>query len=868
MKARPNEFLHLVPEFINAGRHRLPLIEAMKLKIYTLALLTVLGVTAGVAQIFEPVKWKFKTNVINDKEAEIIVSAVIEEKWHVYALKLSDKTDAIGPIPTSIKLNPSSSFELLGGPQEGKYITHFDPNFEMDLNYFENSAQFRQKIKIKTDKPFKVTGVVEYMACNDERCIFPDPELFEVEIAPPGAAKGEVVAEPAGNESSSSARVTSGSASESHVKWSYKIANIGANEFDLVFTAAAEDGWHIYAQKLESNEGPVATKFTFEPDAGYTLEGSVSEPKPTRIYDKNFMMNIDYHGGVAEFRQRVKTNGAANPIIKANVEFMQCNDERCLPPQAVYALYDLTSGVASEYDPLAASEAKSFGDNDPFKMNSVDLNAPLNDCGKEKVNHSLWAIFIFGVIGGLLALLTPCVFPMIPLTVSFFTKGAEKEKGKQRAIMYGFFIFLIYFVLSLPFHLSKNVDPEVLNSIATNTWLNVGFFVVFIIFAISFFGFYEITLPSGLANKVDNASNLGGVIGIFFMALTLAIVSFSCTGPILGTVIGSIYSSDLQGTVGFLGIELSMPAAKVSAAMMGFGIALGLPFALFAAFPALLKKLPKSGGWMDDFKVSLGFMEVALAVKFLSNADLVEQWGVFKREIFFAIWIFIGVMWLLYMLGIFKFKPGQGSKGMPKFKLAVTLVIFAFTVRMVPGVLPSSQWNRFDFLSGFPPPKSYSLYHYEEEFIIYKDLAEAMRVSQEEGKPLFVDFTGWACVNCRKMEDTVWPEDDVKDILSKEYIMCSLYVDEKVELPAEEQFIYTTRDGRKKQIKTVGNKWATLQTETFGNNSQPMYALLNDKGQLLAPIEQYNPDVENYVSWLQCGLEAYKSAGAQSAVVE
>jgi|694.fasta_scaffold07825_7 thiol:disulfide interchange protein len=841
----------------------------MKLKKYILTLVATLIISVLTAQIFEPVKWKFKANVLNDKEAEIIASAVIEEKWHVYALKLSDKADAIGPIPTTIKLNPAPGYELQGSPQEGKYITHFDANFEMDLNYFENTAQFKQKIKIKTDKPFKVSGVVEYMACNDERCIFPDPELFELEIVPPVAAKGEVVTEPSdGEPSTASTTTTTGSASESHVSWSYSVANIGHEEYDLVLRATADEGWHIYSQKLESNEGPIPTKFTFEPDAGYSLSGMMSEPKPTRVYDKNFMMNIDYHGGVAEFRQKIKTIGGAKPIVNGTIDFMQCNDERCLPPQTVYVKFDLAAGVAMEYDPLAGESAKSFDENDPFKMNSVDLNAPVSNCGQEKVNHSLWAIFIFGIIGGLLALLTPCVFPMIPLTVSFFTKGAEKEKGKQRAVMYGFFIFLIYFVLSLPFHLSKNVDPEVLNSIATNTWLNIGFFVVFIVFAISFFGFFEITLPSGLANKVDNASNLGGLIGIFFMALTLAIVSFSCTGPILGTVIGSIYSSDLQGTVGFLGAELSMPAAKVSAAMMGFGIALGLPFALFAAFPALLKKLPKSGGWMDDFKVSLGFMEVALAVKFLSNADLVEQWGFFKRETFFAIWIVIGVMWLLYMLGLFRFKPGQGSKGMPKFKLAVTIAIAAFTLRMVPGVLPSSAWNRFDFLSGFPPPKSYSWYHYEEEFIIYKDLAEAMKVAQEQGKPLFVDFTGWACVNCRKMEDTVWPEDAVKEILSNEYVMCSLYVDEKVELPAEEQFIYTTKDGRKKQIKTVGNKWATLQTETFGNNSQPMYALLNQKGELLAPIEQYNPDADKYVSWLQCGLQAYKAGMAQSALAE
>jgi thiol:disulfide interchange protein len=838
----------------------------MKLRAFLFALVALTSVIAN-AQIFEPVKWKFKANVISVTEAEIVATATIEEKWHVYALKVSNNPDAIGPIPTSIKINTSKDYTTSGPVKEGKYISHFDTQFEMELNYYENSAEFKQKIKFKGDKAIKVSGVVEYMACNDERCIFPDPELFELEIKPTGLADASAPNDIAVDQAAEGNAVVA-SAGETHVKWNYEVLSVSADEYDLVFTANCESGWHIYAQKLESNEGPVPTRFTFEPDAAYTLNGAVSEPKPTRIYDKNFMMNIDYHGGVAKFIQKVKTSNGAKPVVKASVDFMQCNDERCLPPQMLFVKFDLASGTAQEYDPLANESSKSFGADDPFKMNSVDLNAPLNNCGKEKENHSLWAIFIFGVIGGLLALLTPCVFPMIPLTVSFFTKGAEKEKGKQRAVIYGFFIFMIYFVLSLPFHLSKNVDPEVLNSIATNTWLNLGFFVVFIIFAISFFGFFEITLPSGLANKVDSASNLGGLIGIFFMALTLAIVSFSCTGPILGTVIGSIYSSDIQGTVGFLGLELAMPAAKVSAAMMGFGIALGLPFALFAAFPALLKKLPKSGGWMDDFKVSLGFMEVALAVKFLSNADLVEQWGFFKRETFFAIWIVIGVMWLLYMLGKFKFKPGQGSKGMPKFKLAVTIAIAAFTLRIIPGVMPPSTWNRFDFLSGFPPPKSYSWYHYEEEFIIYKDLAEAMNAAREQGKPLFVDFTGWACVNCRKMEDTVWPEDKVKEILANDYVMCSLYVDEKVELPIEEQFIYTTKDGRKKQIKTVGNKWATLQTETFGNNSQPMYALLNERGQLLAPIEQYNPNVDTYVSWLECGLEAYRSGKPGSDLSE
>jgi thiol:disulfide interchange protein len=805
---------------------------------------------AAVAQIFQPVKWKFSVKPLENNEYEISASASIEDTWHVYALSVSDKPDAIGPIPTTLKINAGSDFELVGKTKEGKYITHFDPNFEMDLNYFEKSAVFKQKIKAKSDKPFTVSGVVEYMACNDERCIFPDPELFDVKVSP-SASADEVVAEEA------APAVSSGS-KENHASWSYAIKAVSDQEYQLTFTAMMEPEWHIYAQKLESNEGPVPTTFSFGKTIDFDVSSPVNEPKPKRFYDKNFMMNIDYHEGSVTFDTKVIATGTSRSPITVSIDFMQCNDTRCLPPQTIHVKFDPTTMQAMEFDPLANTESTTPAGNDPFKMPGVDLNSPLNNCGQEKENYGLWAIFLFGLIGGLLALLTPCVFPMIPLTVSFFSKGAEKGKGKQRAAMYGFFIFMIYFLLSLPFHLSKNVDPEVLNSIATNTWLNVGFFVVFLVFAISFFGFYEITLPSSLANKVDSASELGGAIGIFFMALTLAIVSFSCTGPILGTVIGSIYSTDIQGVVGFLGLELSMPAAKVSAAMMGFGIALGGPFALFAAFPSLLKKLPKAGGWMDDFKVSLGFMEVALAIKFLSNADLVEQWGIFKRESFFALWIIVGVLWALYMFKIFTFKPGQGSKGWSKFKIAFTSLIVIFTLRLIPGVLPPSELNRFDFLSGFPPPKSYSWYHYEEEFHIYKDLAEAMKAAEEQGKPVFIDFTGWACVNCRKMEDTVWPDETVRAILSEKYIMCSLYVDEKVELPAEEQFVYTTSDGRKKMIKTVGNKWATLQTETFQNNSQPMYALLSPKGDLLSPIEQYNPDVKKYTDWLNCGLSAFE----------
>lgn len=681
------------------------------MRVIFLSHLFLLQVVLATAQIFEPVKWKFQCLPQENGEHIFSATATIDAGWHVYALQVSSDPNAIGPIPTSLKFTSGTEIEILGKPTEGKYITHHDPNFEMELNYFENTATFKQRIKLKTDKPTKLKGEVEFMACNDERCIFPEPASFSIPLTPIGSSAEAVVQD--------------------------SVAAI----VDTVTTSA--------------------------PPANDSATGSM------------------------------------------------------------------------------------------ILLPGVDLNHPVNTCGTEKTQQGLWAIFLFGIIGGLLALLTPCVFPMIPLTVSFFTKGAGG--GKSMALLYGLFILLIYLLLSLPFHLSKNVDPEVLNSIATNTWLNIGFFVVFVVFAISFFGFFEITLPSSLANKADNASNIGGVIGVFFMALTLAIVSFSCTGPILGTVIGSIYSADVQGVFQFAGIEMSMPAAKVSAAMLGFGLALGAPFALFAAFPAMLKKLPKGGGWMDDFKVSLGFLELGLAVKFLSNSDLVEQWGLLKRETFFAIWILIGAFWLAYMLKLYTFKKGQGSKGYSALKISFVVLIAAFTLRIIPGVLPSSSLNDFNFLSGFPPPKSYSWYHYEHPFHIYTDLEEAMAESQRTGKPLFLDFTGWACVNCRKMEDTVWPTDKVRSLLNDNYIMCSLYVDEKVELPADQQFVYTTKDGRQKEIKRVGTKWATLQTETFSNNSQPFYALLSPNGKLLAPTEQYNPSADQYAAWLRCGLEAHNT---------
>jgi thiol:disulfide interchange protein len=659
----------------------------------------------------EPVKWSYSATKVKEGEYELQFKASIEKGWHVYALEVSKDPNFVGPIPTSFtfsNVNATKNYRLRGKVQQGKYITHFDPNFEADLNYFENSCVFKQTIDVSSVDQFSVEGVLEYMACDDSKCIFPDPVNFKIDINP-------------------------------------------AND----------------------------------------VEGKTSD-------------------------------------------------------QALQSVVDTTG-----------KKVVNSTTNDPFHWGSK-TTTPLEDCQIKEEEQTIWWAFLQGLFWGLFALLTPCVFPMIPLTVSFFTKSSGDGNGKSKAVLYGIFIFLTYVAVSIPFHVFSSTNPEVFNEFATNPWINLTFFAVFIVFAVSFFGYYEITLPSSWANKMDNASNIGGLIGVFFMAITLVIVSFSCTGPILGGMLGQIYASNAQGTVDFLGMSLSLAPTKLTAATAGFGIALGLPFGLFAFFPSLMKKLPKSGGWLEDFKVSLGFLEVALAIKFLSNADLVQQWGVLKRETFFALWIVIGIFWSLYLFGKFKFKPGQGSGTLSKPKLFFALALALFSIRLIPGVMPPNGLNKFAFLSGFPPPAFYSYYEYQEEFHVYHDLAEAMEVAKKEHKPLFVDFTGWACVNCRKMEEHVWVDDKIKSMLQEKYVMVSLYVDEKIELPASDQMIYKTHDGRLKEIKTVGNKWATLQAETFHNQAQPFYVILAPDSTLLIPSEDYNPNVDEYFKWLNCGITAHE----------
>jgi len=626
------------------------------------------------------------------------------------------------------------------------------------------------------------------------------------------------------------------------IEWSTKVDKISDTEFEITFNANIEDGWYIYSQIPSEGFGPLPTVFEYKnQNNNYELVGTTSEPDVKAKFDKVFRLDVKKFTGKAVFKQRVKRLNPAFNQVDVFLEYQICDDEKCI-------LLDNEFAIALDG---SAVKKKTIEIDERSKAMSAALNLNVTGWDKYEVQtveeKSNFTIFLLGFLGGLIALLTPCVFPMIPLTVSFFTKSSEdSKKGIFNSILYGVFIFLIYVLLSLPFHVLDSLDPGILNNISTNVTLNIIFFIIFIVFALSFFGLYDLTLPhSWSAAMDDKANNIGGIIGVFFMALTLAIVSFSCTGPILGGLLGSTLASDASA------IQLSM-------GMGGFGLALALPFTLFAMFPKWLHSLPKSGGWLNTVKVTLGFIELALALKFLSNADLVQHWGILKREVFIALWIIIGLGLVLYLFGKIKF-PHDGPKNkIGKVRLTTAILFLAIVIYLIPG-LTNSKYANLKLLSGFPPPMFYSLYEKASDCPLdlncHKDLDKGIAAAKLENKPILLDFTGWACVNCRKMEEQVWSTPDVFEMLRDNYIIISLYVDDRKELPKDEQFLYLRSNGSVKTIETVGDKWTSLQTVNFRDNSQPFYALLNTDMELLNTTNAYEPNEEAYYEWLKTGLE-------------
>ena len=623
------------------------------------------------------------------------------------------------------------------------------------------------------------------------------------------------------------------------VRWTTQAIQTDTLKFDLIITAEIEEKWHLYATEMPE-DGPLPTDFIFNDVA---LTSPLTHSELITGFDPIFEMELSYFDDQAVFYQPISVPDQSVTEVLVDLIYQACDDKLCIfrDEQLVVSLSgDSQQQQSEDLTALTPASEKKL----KIQLKNTDLLAA--STAQDTGSSSIWNLFLLGFVGGLIALLTPCVFPMIPLTVSFFTKQSNsKRQGLTNALLYAFFIVLIYALISLPFHFLDSINPEILNTISTNIWLNIFFFLIFVVFAFSFFGYYELTLPSSWANRLDIASTKsGGFIGIFLMALTLAIVSFSCTGPILG----SLLAGTLSSTGG---------ATQLTAGMSGFGLALALPFGLFALFPNLLHSLPKSSGWMNTLKVVLGFIELALAIKFLSNADLVGHWGIIKREIFIGLWILIFVLMIAYLFGFIRFPyhPKKAKVGIGKVLIAV--ITLAFVSYLFPGILPTTSSNSLQLLAGFPPPTFYSIYPTDTDCPLnldcYKDFDEGVSVAQATNKPILLDFTGWACVNCRKVEENVWSDPEIYRLINEELVLISLYVDDREMLADEEQFTLEYTSGRIRNIETVGQKWAAFQAINFNSVAQPHYILMMPDGTILAPPQQYT-NISTYLRWLKNGM--------------
>ena len=630
--------------------------------------------------------------------------------------------------------------------------------------------------------------------------------------------------------------------SQDPVTFETQVKKISENTFELITTADIQNDWRLYSQNL-STGGAIPTEFIFNiKPQSIKLIGNVKESESITKFDPIFQLDQSYFENQSTFTQLIETNNISDNI-SAVIAYQACDDVVCIFREAtlIFSLdgtkltienEDLTSDIFVSDNALA------------IDLKNTDLLSTINDSTVISSNSYL-NLFILGFIGGLLALLTPCVFPMIPLTVSFFTNSNSKSNSKFNAITYGLFIIGIYLSLSIPFHFLDSIDPEILNSISTNAGLNIFFFIVFVLFAFSFFGFYEITIPSKWVNSIDSKSNsIGGLIGIFFMALTLVLVSFSCTGPILGSLlVGSISS---QGG-----------AIQLTIGMLGFGVALALPFTIFALFPNLLSTLPKSGRWMNTFKVILGFLELGFAFKFLSNADLVEHWGILKREVFIGIWVLISFSLSMYLVGAYKFPHETKNVKRSNFNFILGFFVLGFSVYLFPALLQNGS-DKARLLSGFTPPAFYSIYKKSNDcplgFTCFKDFDSGLSYAKSQNKPILLDFTGWACVNCRRIEENVWTDPQVYNLINDNFVLISLYVDDRKELDVKDYIKLKYKSGKEKVIKTVGEKGATFQAINFKSASQPYYVLLDTDLRILNKPIQYTSK-DKYLNWLIEGLD-------------
>lgn len=662
-----------------------------------------------------------------------------------------------------------------------------------------------------------------------------------------------------------------------HFKLSTK--KISNCEYDLIFNASIDNGWHLYSQTKAGDDGPNPTAFIFTKNKDYELVGKTKESKAVEEFDKVFEMKVLYFKHDATFTQRIKLLTDKKINIKGKYEFQACTEEKCIFPPADDFSFELlgTADCAGKNTATIATTTPTVIET-PIDSVSQTLNA-LNTAKDQNIvivskttnetpiveNRSWWAIFLLGFFGGLTALLTPCVFPMIPMNVSFFTKQSKtKSEGIRNAFLFSLSIIVLYVVLGLGVTLIFGAGA--LHTLSTNVWFNLAFFVLLLVFAMSFLGAFEITLPSSFVNKIDSKADKGGYIGIFFMAFTLVLVSFSCTGPIIGTLL----------------VEAATSVSGPFWGMLGFSIGLALPFGLFAAFPGWLNSLPQSGGWLNTVKVTLGFLELALALKFASNADLVYQAGILTREVFVGLWIVIFALLTMYLIGVFKTSHDSDLKYVSVGRLFAAIASFFVTIYLIPGL-----WGApLKLFSGILPPLEYSESPHgfggghqqnainskmpDDEFSKYmevnkngiihfkNDYDHALAYAKKVGKPLLIDFTGHACANCRKTEDNIWPDLEVTKRLNNEVVLVSLYVDDKRALEPKD-YMKVQWYGKEREITDIGDKFKYLEETIYHSSTQPLYVLVDTNEKLLNPVRGYNSSIEEYIAWLDEGITHYKS---------
>jgi thiol:disulfide interchange protein len=655
------------------------------------------------------------------------------------------------------------------------------------------------------------------------------------------------------------------------VTWSFAQEKKGANVWELQFTAIIDEGWSIYGLDIEPG-GPIATSIDINKTDDFRMVGGMQAPMAEIKFDPNFDMELAMYNREVTFRQTVEVI-SENPVkVTGELVFMCCDATSCLPPDYVEFAFNLPGRektqekVTADVAPVEADVPENEPEEDLSEPDDTESEAQIITYTPEdpsQTGRSFWGMFITGILGGLLALLTPCVFPMIPLTVSFFLRNADnRARAVRDAFFYGFTIIFSYVVLGLA--ISMIFGADTLNALATSPGFNLFFFALLVFFAASFFGAFELTMPSSWSTALDNkADKTGGLLGVILMGFTFVLVSFSCTGPIVGTLLVDAAT----------GGNVFGPAIG----MLGFSLALAIPFSLFAVFPTALKTLPKSGGWMNAVKVVLGFIVLAFALKFLGTADAVAQWGILDREVFLVLWIAIFLLMGLYLIGKIKFAHDSDLKYMSVPRLLLAIVSFAFVFYLLPGLwgaplravssfLPSPTTQDFDLNRGvgsLAPAATSDIYVGESVktgphgLLAFTDYEEGMAAARKAGMPVFLDFTGLGCANCRKMEAGVWSDSQVQDILRNDFVKISLFVDDRTQLPESEQFVSSAM-GRERNIRTIGQKWSVFQAERYNINTQPYYVILNHDEQLLAPPRGYDLNIQAYIEFLEEGKSNFQ----------